>query len=137
MLTLDFLDFSSFSLRFPWLPPELKRIFQTLGEICTFLVILPHRRKQLGTKQKRLGGTHTHTQKQQKEEVFRKCSNPMNGLRKKHIKKQISSFLTRFWDSRPCQLSTHTVFDEASDVQFKNKQILESQNGTIRKNEIE
>ena len=31
--------------------------------------------------------------------------------------------LTRFWDSRPFQLSTYTVFDEESDFQVKNTQI--------------
>ena len=33
--------------------------------------------------------------------------------------------MTRFWDSRPLQLSKYTVFDEESDFQVENKQFLE------------
>ena len=35
------------------------------------------------------------------------------------------SFCTNFEDSRHAQQSKYTVFDEESDVQLKNKQILE------------
>ena len=44
----------------------------------------------------------------------------------------MSSFLTRFGDSRPFQLSIYTVFDKESDVQVKHKQILEPEGKIAR-----
>ena len=43
-------------------------------------------------------------------------------LQIKKITDKNNSFLTRFWDSRPFQLSIYTVFHEESDFQVKNKQ---------------
>ena len=54
---------------------------------------------------------------------------------KHELKHKFPHFLTRFWDSRPFQLSIYTVFDEESDFQVENNQILEPE-GKKRKKQI-
>ena len=45
-------------------------------------------------------------------------------FKKNIFKKQVSDILTRFHDSRPFQQGKCTVFDQESDFQVKNNQIL-------------
>ena len=41
--------------------------------------------------------------------------------------------LTKSWDSRPFQLGKYSVFDEESDFQDKNRQVLEPEGKTKEK----